>query len=57
MPVIVPIPGARSVERLTENTEDIPLASSDLEAIDAVLKQFPVAGARFPPAAQAYNEY
>ncbi|QKX55454.1 uncharacterized protein TRUGW13939_02547 [Talaromyces rugulosus] len=57
MPVIVPIPGARSVERLLENSQDILLASIELEAIDTVLKQFPVAGARFPPAAQAFNEY
>jgi pyridoxine 4-dehydrogenase len=57
MPVIVPIPGARSVERLIENSQETPLASIELEAIDTVLKQFPVAGARFPPAAQAFNEY
>ncbi|PYH46546.1 Aldo/keto reductase [Aspergillus saccharolyticus JOP 1030-1] len=57
MPVIVPIPGARSEARVLENVQDVELTDGDLERINIILEEHPVAGARFPPAAARLNEY
>lgn len=57
MPVIVPIPGARSEARVLENVQEINLTDGDLERIKAILEEHPVAGARYPPAAARLNEY
>lgn len=57
MPLIIPIPGARSEERVAENCKDIPLAEDDLDEINAILATFPVMGARWPEAAAKLNEY
>jgi aryl-alcohol dehydrogenase-like predicted oxidoreductase len=49
-PWIVPIPGTRRLERLTENvgSAEIDLTPDDLREIDAGLLQIPVRGARRP---------
>ncbi|RAK73028.1 aldo/keto reductase family protein [Aspergillus fijiensis CBS 313.89] len=57
MPVIVPIPGARSEARVLENVQDVELTEDELEEIEVILKKYPVAGARYPPAAARLNEY
>lgn len=51
-PWIVPIPGTRSLTRATENigASSIELTGSDLKALDAVVADNPVEGARLPEA-------
>ena len=52
---IVPIPGTRRISRLDENAAAtrIALTSAELERIDTVLSNTPVAGARYPAASMA----
>ncbi|KAK6820187.1 hypothetical protein RU639_007486 [Aspergillus parasiticus] len=57
MPFIVPIAGARSEDRVRENMADVEMDDSDLERIQSILDNYPVAGARYPPAAARLNEY
>ncbi|KAJ5095929.1 aldo/keto reductase [Penicillium alfredii] len=57
MPVIVPVFGARSEERVAENTRDIDLSDSDLEEIRSILDSCPVVGSRHPPIAAKLCEY
>lgn len=57
MPVLVPVPGARSVERVSENAKDIDLTDADIAKMSSILDKFPVAGDRYPPAAKALVEY
>ncbi|KAE8367651.1 NADP-dependent oxidoreductase domain-containing protein [Aspergillus caelatus] len=57
MPFIVPIAGARSEERVLENMADVELDDNDLDMIQSILDKYPVAGARYPPAAARLNEY
>lgn len=56
-PVIIPIAGARSVERVRENAQSVRLSSSDLEQIAVILRSFPVEGYRTMPQMAAVNEY
>ncbi len=46
---IIPIPGTKRIKYLEENIEavNIELSSSDLEAIDAILKKYPDTGERY----------
>lgn len=53
MPVLVPVAGARSVERIYENAEDIDLTNDDIKKLSFILKNHPVVGDRYPPAAKA----
>ncbi|KAL2864401.1 aldo/keto reductase family protein [Aspergillus lucknowensis] len=48
MPVIIPIPGATTAERVQENSQLIELTEEDLAAIDAILAKFTTAGERYP---------
>jgi pyridoxine 4-dehydrogenase len=57
MPVIVPVFGARSEERVRENVVDVDLTDEDLRSISAILDRFPVAGGRYPAAAAQLTEY
>jgi pyridoxine 4-dehydrogenase len=57
MPVIVPVFGARSEERVRENVVDVDLTDEDLRSINAILDSFPVAGGRYPAAAARLTEY
>lgn len=55
-PVIIPIPGATTVDRILENSKVIDLSSEEVAAIDSILKGFEVAGHRYPAALQASLE-
>ena len=49
-PYIVPIPGTRSIRRLTENAQSVMLRLEDaqLERLSGILQEHPVSGARYP---------
>lgn len=47
MPTIIPIPGATTSERIQENTKPAKLNDEDMEALDKMLKKFPVIGGRY----------
>ena len=57
MPVIVPIAGARSEERVRQNAVDVEITDDDFRAIDKILKSFPVEGYRTMPSMAERNEY
>jgi len=46
-PVIVPIPGATTEERIAENSKEIALSEQELSQIDSILKSFGVIGDRY----------
>lgn len=46
-PEIVPIPGATTEARVTENSKEVLLSGEDLTAIEGILKSFPVVGERY----------
>lgn len=48
MPVIIPIPGASTAERVQENAREVDIADSEMAEIDAILAKFEVKGARYP---------
>jgi pyridoxine 4-dehydrogenase len=48
MPVIIPIPGATTVERVEENSKLIDITDEEMAEIDETLKNFTTAGARYP---------
>lgn len=54
-PYIVPIPGTRSIKRLKENalTVTVRLGEAQLERLYGILREQPVAGARYVPASMA----
>ena len=54
-PFIVPIPGTRSVKRLKENALSVMvrLGDAQLERLYGILRERPVAGARYPAASMA----
>ena len=56
-PVIVPIAGARSTERVRENAQTVQLGDADFEKIAEILRSFPVEGYRTMPQMAAVNEY
>jgi aryl-alcohol dehydrogenase-like predicted oxidoreductase len=49
-PYIVPIPGTRSIKRLTENAQSfmLRLEEAQLERLSGILQEHPVSGARYP---------
>ncbi|KAK8069590.1 Aldo/keto reductase [Apiospora phragmitis] len=49
MPVIVPIPGATTADRVNENAKDVELSGQDMKELDGTLSKFTPAGARYPP--------
>jgi pyridoxine 4-dehydrogenase len=51
MPVIIPIPGATTPERVKENSQIIDLTDEDMNEIDETLSSFTVAGGRYPDGA------
>jgi pyridoxine 4-dehydrogenase len=46
-PIIVPIPGTTSSQRVVENATDIDLSEEDMEEIEAILQDFSVSGGRY----------
>ncbi|KAI9667737.1 MAG: hypothetical protein M1821_000554 [Bathelium mastoideum] len=57
VPVIIPIAGARSKERVNENAETVDLSDQDMEAIATVLDEFHVHGDRYPEAGMKLVEF
>ncbi|KAG9232924.1 NADP-dependent oxidoreductase domain-containing protein [Amylocarpus encephaloides] len=55
-PEIIPIPGATKVDRVVENAKMVDLTSSELSAINDILKSFEVAGARYSAHIAAWAE-
>ncbi|KAM0160518.1 Pyridoxal reductase [Botrytis cinerea] len=55
-PEIIPIPGATTVDRITENAKEVSLSAADLAVLDSILKQFPGSGHRYPEHAQKHLE-
>ena len=47
-PVIVPLPGATTVERVEENLRDVKLSEEEMREIGGILERMPVAGPRVP---------
>ena len=47
LPIIIPIPGATTEERVTENMKDVTLTDGELSEIDAILEKAPVIGGRY----------
>jgi pyridoxine 4-dehydrogenase len=57
MPVLIPVSGARSEDRVAENAEEISLTEVDLKEIKAIQDSFPIMGDRFPEHAARLSEY
>lgn len=51
MPVIIPIPGATTKERVEENSVVVELTDEEMAEIDATLAKFEVVGERYPAGA------
>ncbi|KAE8446620.1 hypothetical protein EG329_011813 [Mollisiaceae sp. DMI_Dod_QoI] len=56
-PWIVPIAGARTEARIKENCVEVQLTDEELKEINAILKNFPIVGERYPAAAAKHAEY
>ncbi|KAF2794411.1 Aldo/keto reductase [Melanomma pulvis-pyrius CBS 109.77] len=56
MPEIIPIPGATTSERITENMTPAELNEEEMATIAAILKNFVPVGARYPAALMALAE-
>jgi pyridoxine 4-dehydrogenase len=54
-PVIIPIPGATTVERVKENLVDVELSENDVKEIDSILASVEVHGERYQEGANALN--
>ncbi len=48
MPLVIPIPGATTVERVSENATEVELTAQELDEINATLAKFEVKGERYP---------
>lgn len=47
LPVIIPIPGATTEKRVTENMKEVILTDAELNEIDGILKKSPIIGNRY----------
>ena len=54
-PVIIPIPGATTVERVKENLVDVELSENDLKEIDSILASTEIHGDRYHGPVNALN--
>ncbi|KAB2568996.1 Pyridoxal reductase [Lasiodiplodia theobromae] len=48
MPVIIPIPGATTVERVEENSKIVEITEEEMQELDKILASFDVVGTRYP---------
>jgi len=55
MPIIIPIPGATTEERVRENSVVVDLSDEEMAEIDETLAKFKVVGGRYPPNAPVYT--
>ena len=46
-PEIIPIPGATTGARISENSKNVTLTTEDVAEIDKILKSFPIEGGRY----------
>lgn len=51
MPVIIPIPGSTTVERVSENAVVVDLTDEEMREIDETLAKFEIVGGRYPAGA------
>ena len=49
MPKIIPIPGARSAERVKENAVEVDLTEEEMKSIDTILASCEIIGDRYHP--------
>lgn len=49
MPVIIPIPGATSVDHVRENAQVVELTEDEMDAVESIIVRYPVAGERYHP--------
>lgn len=54
-PVIIPIPGATTAERVKENTTDVELSENDLKEIESILASVEIHGDRYGGPVNALN--
>ncbi|KAI1073852.1 putative aldo/keto reductase [Whalleya microplaca] len=57
VPPLIPVFGARSPDRVAENTKFVDLTEEDCKKIDSILSSFPIAGARYPAQGMNLVEY
>ena len=55
MPIIIPIPGATTEERVLENSTDVDLSDQDMKDLGEILKRCEVKGDRYPAALAVLN--
>ncbi|CAK4031663.1 Hypothetical predicted protein [Lecanosticta acicola] len=55
MPLLIPIPGASSAERVRENCTEIELSENDIKEIDSIVASVDIAGERYPEAQAALS--
>lgn len=48
LPLVIPIPGATTIERVEENSKVVELTEADMETLTGLAKNFEAAGARYP---------
>ncbi|ROV89953.1 hypothetical protein VMCG_10106 [Cytospora schulzeri] len=48
MPTIIPIPGATTADRVTENSKVVELTDQEMSSVDEILEKMDVKGARYP---------
>lgn len=48
LPIIIPIPGATTAERVAENTKDVEMSENDVKEVDSLLTSVDVKGGRYP---------
>ncbi len=56
MGVVIPIPGATTEARVTENSKDVTLSEAEMEEIDEILKNIEVKGGRYPDGISKLND-
>ena len=54
MPVFIPIPGATTEARVTENMGEVNLSAADMDEIEKTIKSIEIAGHRYPAMAQGH---
>ncbi|EHK49463.1 uncharacterized protein TrAtP1_010690 [Trichoderma atroviride] len=48
LPLVIPIPGATTIERVEENSKVVELTEEDMQSLTGLAKNFETAGARYP---------
>jgi pyridoxine 4-dehydrogenase len=57
MPVIIPIPGASTEERVLENGREVDLTEEEMKEIEKILEENEIIGARYSGSIAAMSEY